>query len=217
MKPWSVTPTTSMPAASSRCLACSRSSHRADVERQVVHPRGSIRRRIAGEVVAEVEERDERAVAHLEEDVDIGTVFAGRRHVVFLDDVRERQPQDVLVELAGLLRIAAAVREMVQSAHRHESLPSALRSPFMTGLSSSHRWTGFCREATGHNYATICGADRCDSGSNGERTGATRKRRTVRCASMAALLPLLLLNRRRALPVWPDACSPLVRPMLTKR
>src|SRR5690606_2463782 len=70
-------------------------------------------------------ERDERAVGHLEEDVDVRTIFAGRWNAIFLDEVRQRQPEDALVELARFLRIAAAVREMMQAAHRKQA--AALR------------------------------------------------------------------------------------------
>jgi hypothetical protein len=71
----------------------------------------------AADVVAQVEEGDVRAVAHLEKDVHVGAVLARARHVVALDDVGQRQAQQVFVEMAGFFAVAAAPGEVVQPAH----------------------------------------------------------------------------------------------------
>ena len=68
-----------------------------------------------GLVVAEIEEGDVGAVPHLEEDMHIGAIFAGRGHGVGLDHVRERQTEQVLVEMPGLLGVPAAPGEMVKA------------------------------------------------------------------------------------------------------
>ena len=117
---WSVMPSTSMPAASSRALAARSASQRIDAQRDVIDPRRRVRRRLGGDVVAEVEEREVRAVGHAEEDVHVRAVLAGARHVVGADHVDERQAEHVLVEGAGLLAVAAAPGEVVQAADRDE-------------------------------------------------------------------------------------------------
>ena len=63
-----------------------------------------------GLVVTQVKERDERAVLQAEEEVRVRAVFAGAGHHVALDDVVQRQTQDVLVKLPRLLGILARGR-----------------------------------------------------------------------------------------------------------
>ena len=122
MMSWSVMPSTSTPAASSRALAAASSAATRHLQREVVDPGRRVGRGLGGVVVAEVEEGDVRAVAHLEEDVDVGAVLAGRRHVVRLDQVDQRQAEQVLVEVPGFLRVAAAPGEVVEAADgRHRS------------------------------------------------------------------------------------------------
>ncbi len=48
----------------------------------------------------------------------VGAVLAGAGDVVALDDVIERQAQDVFVEAAGLLRVPRAVGVLVQLLER---------------------------------------------------------------------------------------------------
>ena len=101
---------------------------RVDAQGDVVDPRGRVRRGLGSDVVAEVEEREVRAVGHAKEDVHVRAVLAGARHDVGADHVHERQPEHVLVEGARLLAVAAAVGVMVQAADRHEGSAVAHRS-----------------------------------------------------------------------------------------
>ena len=117
---WSVMPSTSMPAASSRALAAAQRGDRVDAQRDVVDPRRRVRRRLGGDVVAEVEEGEVRAVGHAEEDVHVRAVLAGARHDVGADHVDQRQAEDVFVERARLLAVAAAIGVVMQAANRDE-------------------------------------------------------------------------------------------------
>src|SRR5260221_12499949 len=71
-------------------------------EGDVVDPQRRVGRGQGLFVVADVEEGDERPILQAEEEVRVGAVLARAGHVVALDDVIERQAQDVLVEVAGL-------------------------------------------------------------------------------------------------------------------
>jgi hypothetical protein len=74
-----------------------------------------------GLVIAEVEKRDERTILQPEEEVRVGAVFAGAGHVIALDDVVQRQAQDVFVEVACFLGVPRAVSDVVQLVDRHGS------------------------------------------------------------------------------------------------
>ncbi len=76
--------------------------------------RGVLGAGLRGHVVAQVEEGDERAVLQAEEEVRVGAVLAGAGHMIALDDVVQRQAQDVFVEVPRLLGVARAVGVMVQ-------------------------------------------------------------------------------------------------------
>src|SRR6185312_15151531 len=69
--------------------------------------------------VAEIEEGNAGTVRHAEEDVHIGTVFSGRRHDVVADVMEQRQAEDVFIEMARFLGIAAAIGEMMQAMDRN--------------------------------------------------------------------------------------------------
>ncbi len=100
-------------------------------QRDVVHPGWRVRRGIGREVVAEIEERDIGAVAHLEKQVNVGAVLLRARHVVGLDDVHERQAEDILVEMPRLFAVAALDGPVMQAldgrhfrdVRRHSSSP----------------------------------------------------------------------------------------------
>jgi hypothetical protein len=83
-------------------------------EADVVDPFRRVGAGQRGLVVAKVEEGDEGAVLQAEEEVRVRAVLAGAGHVVALDDVVQRQAQDVLVEAACFLRVFRAVGVVVQ-------------------------------------------------------------------------------------------------------
>ena len=89
-----------------------------NAQRDVVDPLGGVRRFFGGDVVAQIEESDARAVSHAKEDVRVRAVLAGRRHDVTLNDVIQRQPEDVLVKMPCFFRVLAAVRKVVQPVDR---------------------------------------------------------------------------------------------------
>jgi hypothetical protein len=60
------------------------------------------------------------AVVHAEEDVDVGTVLARARDDVGADHVDEGKAEQVFVEGARLLAVAAAIGVVVQAADRDE-------------------------------------------------------------------------------------------------
>jgi hypothetical protein len=93
---------------------------RLDAQGDVVDPGRRVRRRLGDGVVAEVEEGQVRAVGHAEEDVHVGAVLAGARHDVGTDHVDQRQAEQVLVEGARLLAVAAAPGEVVQAVDGNE-------------------------------------------------------------------------------------------------
>ncbi|MNT37947.1 hypothetical protein D3C72_1741140 [compost metagenome] len=88
--------------------------HRVHAKSDVVDPQRRVRRGLCLHVVAQVEEGDERAVLEAKEEVRVGAVFARAGHVVALDDVVQRQAQDVFVELARFLGVACLVGVVVQ-------------------------------------------------------------------------------------------------------
>jgi hypothetical protein len=83
-------------------------------------PIGGVRRGLGGLVVAQVEEGDTGAVGHAKEDMRVRAEFLGARYPILADDVDQRQAEDVLLEVPGLLRVAASVGEMTQSVDRNE-------------------------------------------------------------------------------------------------
>ncbi|MCY1556575.1 hypothetical protein D9M68_933350 [compost metagenome] len=85
-----------------------------DTKADVVDPLGRVGAGQGGLVVAEVEEGDERTVLQAEEEVGVGAVLAGAGHEVALDDVVERQTQDVFVEAARFFGVARAVGVVVK-------------------------------------------------------------------------------------------------------
>ena len=89
-----------------------------DAKSDVVDPGRRVWRSLGDLIVAEVEKRDEGAILQAEEKVGVGAVLAGAGYMVALDDVIERQAQDVLIEMPGFLGIAGPVREVVQLLHR---------------------------------------------------------------------------------------------------
>ena len=48
----------------------------------------------------------------------VGAIFAGAGNVIALNDVVQRQPEDVFVEMPGLFRIFGPVGKVVQLLHR---------------------------------------------------------------------------------------------------
>src|SRR5690606_28826679 len=83
-------------------------------KRDVVHPQWRVGRRQWLDVVAQVKERDERAILQPKEEMRVRAIFARAGHVVALDDVIERQAQNVFVEMPRLLGIARLVGVVVQ-------------------------------------------------------------------------------------------------------
>src|SRR5690606_22251902 len=67
-----------------------------------------------------VEEGDEVAVAHLEEEVQIGCRLVQPGDFVERQGGRERQAQDVFVEPAGLFRVATAIRDVMRVSQKAE-------------------------------------------------------------------------------------------------
>ncbi len=90
---------------------------RIDAEGDVVDPGGRVGGGLGFHIVAQVEEGDEGAVPQTEEEVRVGAVFASAGHVVALDDVVERQAEDVFVEMPRFFRVACAVGVVVQLLH----------------------------------------------------------------------------------------------------
>jgi hypothetical protein len=108
-------PSTSTPGLFEAPLGCNQMRFVGDLQREMVHPTRRVRRWQWSLAVAEIEEGDERSVPHLEKDVRVGAILTRGGDVVLLDDVRERQAEQILIEMPGLFRIAASVREVVQS------------------------------------------------------------------------------------------------------
>ena len=88
--------------------------HGVDAKRNVIHPQRRIGRWQRGLVVTQVKKRNERTVLQPEEKVGVGAVFTGTRHDVALDDVKQRQAQDVLIKMPCFLGIFGTVGVMVQ-------------------------------------------------------------------------------------------------------
>jgi len=106
-----------MPCATRRALVFSQFLDGVHAEGDVVDPQRRVGRGQGLFVIADVEEGDERTILQAKEEVRVGAVLARAGHVVALDDVIERQAQDVLVEVAGLLGIAGLVGVVVQLLH----------------------------------------------------------------------------------------------------
>ena len=87
---------------------------RVDAEADVVDPLGRVGAGQRRFVVAQIEEGDERAVLQAEEEVGVGAVLAGAGDVVALDDVEQREAQQVFVEMARFFGVFGLVGEMVQ-------------------------------------------------------------------------------------------------------
>ena len=79
----------------------------------------TVTKALGDRVVAQIEERDERPIVQLEEQVDVGTVLPGAGDVVGPHDMGQRKAQQVFVKPAGLFGITAAVSKMVQAVHRN--------------------------------------------------------------------------------------------------
>ena len=88
--------------------------HRIDAKRDVVDPHRRVGRGQCRLVIAQVEKRDERSVLQAEKEVRVRAVLARAGHHVALDDVIERQAQDVFVEMPRLLGIPGALGVVVQ-------------------------------------------------------------------------------------------------------
>ena len=88
-----------------------------DAERDVVDPQRGVGRGQRRFVVAQVKKCDERAVQQAEEKVGVRAVFPRAGHVVALDDVVQRQTQDVFVEVPGFFGVAGLVGVVVQLLH----------------------------------------------------------------------------------------------------
>ena len=88
--------------------------HGVHAKGDVVDPQGGVGRGLGLDVIAQVKEGDERAVLQAEEEVGVGAVLARAGHIVALDDVVQRQAQDVFVEMARFLRIPGFVGVVVQ-------------------------------------------------------------------------------------------------------
>ena len=83
-------------------------------KRNMVDPQGRVGRRQCRLVIAEVKKRDERTIPEPKEKVGVWAVFTSARHVVALDNVVQRQTEDVFIKMPGFLGIARAVGVVVQ-------------------------------------------------------------------------------------------------------
>jgi hypothetical protein len=92
----------------------------------VVDPQRGVGRGQGGFVIAQVEEGDERAVLQAEEKVGVRAVFTRAGHHIALDDVVQRQAQDVFVEVPGFLGILGPVGVVVQLVDRRGCRQAAL-------------------------------------------------------------------------------------------
>ena len=107
---WSVMPSTSTPAASRRAFAAAQRIDRIDAQRDVVDPRGRVRRRQRRRRRRRGRRRPCASRRHAEEDVDVRAVLAGARH----DGRRgSRAPA------AGRARLRRSARVSSQSRQRY--------------------------------------------------------------------------------------------------
>ena len=87
--------------------------HRVHAKRDVVDPQRRIGRRLRGLIIAQVKKSDAGAVLQPKKQMGIRAMLAGAGHDIALDDVVQRQTQNVFVKMPRFLRIAAAVGVMV--------------------------------------------------------------------------------------------------------
>jgi hypothetical protein len=91
-------------------------------QREVLNPQRRVR--VAPHVgrLGQLEERDVAAVVHAEEDVHVGMRLAGARHAVLGHGHGVLEPEHAGVEVGGLFRVPAAVRDVVQLLDVHADL-----------------------------------------------------------------------------------------------
>ena len=91
------------------------SGDRIDAQGEMIHPWRRIRRGFGGLPIAKVEKRDARSIRHTKEDMRMRGVFLRARHTILRYYMHQRQPKDVFVKVARLLRVAASIGEMMQT------------------------------------------------------------------------------------------------------
>ncbi len=98
-----------------------------DLQRQVLGP-VRILLLLDDLLIGHVEEGGPAAIGHLEEDVGVGSQFLGGRHSILHDGVGELQPENIAVELGGLLGISASVGHMIETLNLHSRTPHGVWS-----------------------------------------------------------------------------------------
>ena len=93
---------------------------------EVMNPFWHVAAQRGAAAVANVEERDLRAIAHFEEEMTERRVLSRRGDVLGTDDVGQGQAQEIFIELPGLLGIDAAPGRVVETFERDVSRHACL-------------------------------------------------------------------------------------------
>ena len=81
----------------------------------VVDPSRRIGRGQRGFVVTKVEKCNVRAITQAKEEMGVGAILAGAGHVITLDDVVQRESQNVFIKVARLFRVFGSIRVVMQA------------------------------------------------------------------------------------------------------
>ncbi len=121
--PWSVGPTTSEPLGLGPRFGGHQFIDAVDLEGDVLNPFRRILVTAHDLLVRQFEEGEHIAPAGVEEDVHVGVVLAGRRHVIFRECGRVLHAEHVAIKLDRLLGVLAAIGDVMNAiGYRHCAL-----------------------------------------------------------------------------------------------
>ena len=94
-------------------------THMVDPKGNVIDPCRCVGRGGCGLVVSQVKKSDEGTILQAKKNVRVWAVLARAGHMVTLDDVVERQTQNIFIKMPRLFSVACAVSAVVQLLNGH--------------------------------------------------------------------------------------------------